>query len=566
MDLATIRVIVEDFSIRRIVEAIWAGRVRIPAFQRGFVWDADLVAHLMDSLYKGYPVGAVLLWRTKNQLKSERRLGPFELPDRDPDYPIDYVLDGQQRLTSIFGVFQTEVPADPPTRPFAVYFDLAADPNPQESQFVALEPSQVIHGQHFPLMCLFDPGGFHRTVDGWPDSARDRIYELQARFQEVKVPVQFLETDERARVAIVFERINRMGVELDTLQLLTAWTWSEEFDLQQEFRDLADVLNSFGFGAVGEDTNLILRCCAAVVAGDASPEALMGLNGVDVRNRFDEITNGIKGAIDFVRQNLNVYSLKNLPYSTLLVPLSAFFAVAGTGGVGYTASQRDQLIKWFWRSCISRRYSSGVLRSLNADIAAAKSLRADAGVSDLGEFTTSVSTDFFKSNAFSIGSVNTKTFILLLAQEAPRSFVSGTLVSLDRVLKDYNRNEFHHLYPQSYLKAKGFDGPRIQCLANFAFLSSQDNKTLGGAAPSAYRAKMSDAHVEEILRHALCDETLFSDDFDTFVARRVGILFAKVWNRIGGGPNERVDRMAKDGVPEGVEITATLTPGSTDRP
>jgi uncharacterized protein with ParB-like and HNH nuclease domain len=56
----------------------------------------------MDSLFRGYPFGSLLFWRTKAQLKTERQLGPFDLPERDPEYPIDYVLDGQQRITSIF--------------------------------------------------------------------------------------------------------------------------------------------------------------------------------------------------------------------------------------------------------------------------------------------------------------------------------------------------------------------------------------------------------------------------------------------------------------------------------
>ena len=87
----------DSITIRQTLEPLNGGALRIPAFQRGFVWDTDRVAYFVDSLYKGYPVGSLLFWRTKAQLKSEKRLGPFVLPDRDPDYPIDYVLDGQQR-------------------------------------------------------------------------------------------------------------------------------------------------------------------------------------------------------------------------------------------------------------------------------------------------------------------------------------------------------------------------------------------------------------------------------------------------------------------------------------
>jgi uncharacterized protein with ParB-like and HNH nuclease domain len=98
-------------SIRQVIEKVVSGQLRIPKFQRGYVWDAERVAYLMDSIYKGYPFGSMILWRTKSQLRSERDLGPFALPERDPDYPIDYVLDGQQRLTSVFGVFQTDLKA-----------------------------------------------------------------------------------------------------------------------------------------------------------------------------------------------------------------------------------------------------------------------------------------------------------------------------------------------------------------------------------------------------------------------------------------------------------------------
>src|SRR5690606_15394206 len=114
------------------------------------------VAFLMDSIYKGYPFGTIQLWRTREKLKTEKQFGPFELFGRDEEYPIDYVLDGQQRVTSIFGVFQTEI--DEITgieNPFKIYYDLGADENSQDSQFLPLKDEDVIEGRHFPLSCLF---------------------------------------------------------------------------------------------------------------------------------------------------------------------------------------------------------------------------------------------------------------------------------------------------------------------------------------------------------------------------------------------------------------------------
>lgn len=274
-----------SLSIRQAIGKVVAGQVRIPAFQRGFVWDPERVAYLMDSIYKGYPFGSLILWRTKEQLRSERHLGPFKLPAHEDEYPVDYVLDGQQRLTAIFGVFQTELEpeADDDTSWMSVFFDFGAETDLQESQFVVLDASEVDFSRHFPLGTFFDPVAYRAATDGLRPEHIILIDKVQAAFQEASIATQMIETDDRGKVAIVFERVNRLGLELDTFQLLSAWTWSEDFDLQEEFVDLAEQLAPFGFDGIGEDTNLLLRCCSAVVADDVSAPGLLSLRGCPYR-------------------------------------------------------------------------------------------------------------------------------------------------------------------------------------------------------------------------------------------------------------------------------------------
>ncbi len=511
-----------DLTIREILDLVPRGQIRIPAFQRGFVWDPEMVAFLMDSIYKGYPFGSLLLWRTREQLKHERQLGPFSLPDRDPDYPIDYVLDGQQRITSIFGVFQTDLDADPEVEWANIYFDLSADPDAQESQFVALKQDEFDERRHFPLDTLFRAVEYRRSTERFGDRDLLRIDDMQARFKEARIPFQSLTTEDHAKVAIVFERINRMGVPLDTLQLLTAWTWSEDFDLQREFEELSEELEPFGFAGVGQDSNLLLRCCAAILSGDASPTALVELRGADVRDRFAEIVNGVKGAIDFLQLNLKVQTLGNLPFSTILVPLSVFFATPGDRVVQVTNEQRARLVRWFWRSCLSRRYSSGVLRNLREDIASISLVR-DQRPNTLGDFPVEIQENFFTSTSFRMNTVNTMTFILLLAQQSPLNFISGQPIALDSVLRSYNRSEFHHLYPRAFLTNENIPSREQSVLANFCFLSKADNIALGGPAPSVYVQGMAPEH-EEILQRALCPPSLFDDDYERFLLERGEIL------------------------------------------
>lgn len=510
-------------TIRKILEQVQNGTIRVPAFQRGFVWDAERVAYLMDSIYKGYPFGALILWRTKEKLSHERHLGPFKLPDSEPEYPIDYVLDGQQRITSIFGVFQTDLSPIEDAAWTNIYFDMSAEENLQESQFICPSPSDVDLEKHFPIGTFFDVTAYRRATEHLNVEKAELIDGVQSVFKEAMIPTQEVATEDRAKVAIVFERVNRLGMELDTFQLLSAWTWSDDFDLQERIRTLADEVAPYGFGDIAEDTNLILRCCAAVVASDASPATLMGLIGTDVRARFDEIENGVKGAIDFLRANLNIKTLANLPYSSLLVPLAVFFAAADAKDVKISDLQRAAIKRWIWKSCFSRRFSAGVLRNLKRDIGEIIALKA-RGESALDSFPVAIDEEYFLDQSFTIGTVHTKTLILLLANKHPRSFVSGAPVDLGPVLLAYNREEFHHLMPRSFLKNAGRSTTEINRLANFAIISAVDNRHLGGDAPSVYKKKIPAESIDDILDSAVCPNSLFDDDYDVFVRARAKAL------------------------------------------
>lgn len=514
----------DSLTIREIIEQVESGQIRIPAFQRGFVWEPERVAQLMDSIFKGYPFGSLLLWRTNEKLKIERQLGPFTLPGPKEDYPIDYVLDGQQRVTSVYATFQTThaLEKSEETEWKEIYFDFSLPDNVQDLQFFALSPEEVDPSKHFPMRIIFDTAAYRKATKAFDEKLALRIDRMQARFKEARLPAQIHRTDEKGTVAVIFERINRQGVPLDTLQLLSAWTWSEDFQLQTEFSDLIDEVSSKGFDAGSFDENLLLRCAAAVLTGDPRPDAVVAIPGQKIRERFDEVLNGILGALDFLEMNLGIRRIDNLPFQTLLVPLSVFFAVSGTKQIVTTSQQRETILKWFWRVSFNRRYSSGVIRHLEDDIKGMLQLKGGQKAS-LADIPGGITDDFFVQNTFGIGNVNTKTFLLLLAHQKPLSFVSGMPVDVNSKLKEYNNAEFHHMMPRAFLKIAGNAPGWINCLANHCFLSRAENKELGGVAPSEYRKKMPQ-NVAQILERALCPNSLFSDDFLRFVKERARML------------------------------------------
>ena len=207
----------EPMQIDNLIKRVLSGQVRIPGFQRGYVWDPQRAALLMDTIFKGYPYGTILMWRSSERLLTEKQLGGFVLPEPSKGYPLDYVLDGQQRITSIFRTFQTSVtaPEEDPELWLPIYYDFEAVADVQESQFDALPEADVDPERHFPLSSFFDPVVFANQYSLLADDRKREIAQVQSKFSGTLIPVQTFETDDRASVAIVFERVNRMGIELN---------------------------------------------------------------------------------------------------------------------------------------------------------------------------------------------------------------------------------------------------------------------------------------------------------------------------------------------------------------
>jgi hypothetical protein len=511
-------------SIRKLVDRLLEGEIRVPQFQRGYVWDSPDVAWLMDSLYKQFPIGSILLWKTRERLSKEKNLGPFELPEAKDEGEIYYVLDGQQRLTSLFGVFQTQLAKTMESGSWRdIYFDLRAPQDAVAEQFVALETNEIDASRHFPISTIFDSTAYRAATERFDASDVKRIDHAADVFKETQIPIEIVETKSAKDIAIIFDRINRAGRLLDDFELLAAWTWSDDFDLRDEFLQLASEVEDFGFGEIGGDPNILIKCCTAVVQGSANSADIVELHGPTVRERFDEIRQGVFGAIDFMRAQLNVRSLRVLPYPSMIIPLSCFFATGAKAGIHPTNTQRGELIRWFWRACFGRRYSSSVNTAFAADIKGMNSLRQDE-TAKISEFRYELDPDLFKNNSFMIGTVATSVFILTLAQRRPLSPLSGAVIDVESVLTLCNRAEFHHVFPKAFLERNGVDRKKIGVLANMCFLSNADNQRIKARAPNEYEELIPAAQHDAILAtHSIPADGLRLS-YDEFITQRAALL------------------------------------------
>ena len=512
-----------DLTVRNLIDRVSSGDIRIPAFQRDFVWAPDQVAFLIDSIYKGFPIGTIIFWQTDERLKTEKYLGAFQLPKPKRDYPVNYVLDGQQRLTSLFSAFQSSLtPEDNSWTD--IYFDMEAAKNPQDTCFYALTEDEADTRRHFPIKTFFETVAYRAATRHLSDEQAQLVDGVQERFKEYRIQNQTFETDDKNEVAIVFERINRAGTALDLFELLAAWSWSDDFDLIESFHVLQHKISEHGFEELVEDRDLQLRICAAIITGKTSPNKILDLQGDDIRNQFVQIEAGILGAIDFLKRELSVVHYKMLPFPGVLVPLSTFFATNQADGVPYSDAQRKQIIIWFWRSVFTRRFSSDVSERQASDIVEMRAL-LDNEDHKLKFPRFEIKIDFEK-NRFSAGTANSKALILMLANRKPHSFMSGSVIDASKVLKKGSRHEFHHIFPRKHLERCGVGAREANSLANICFLMRSDNNAIKDKPPSTYFGEMSAVSRTTYLDEAFCVYEDGELDFERFLGARASRLIS----------------------------------------
>ncbi|OOE42353.1 hypothetical protein, partial [Salinivibrio kushneri] len=145
----------------------------------------------------------------------------------------------------------------------------------------------------------------------------------------------------------------------------------------KKFQDLEEKIEDHNFGDLCKERDLLLKVCAGVISGTTTPKTILDLKGDDIRERFNEIEAGILGAIDFLRREAGVRHFRMLPFPALLAPLSAYFSTTKKDGQKYSSRQKEVILKWFWISIFSRRFSADVNEKQAFDIRQMLQLKKD---------------------------------------------------------------------------------------------------------------------------------------------------------------------------------------------
>lgn len=575
-----------DYQLSELMHKVDDGRIQLPDFQREWVWDTNHIVGLLASVSMSYPVGAVMMLETDDhqQFRPIALEGAHFPTGTKPD---QLVLDGQQRLTSLFLSIQSGKPVrTKDSKGKAIdrwyYIDIrkALDPNCDREDdaifgvpadrilrnfrnepILDLSTRQLEFDQHmFPVAQVFDFSEWrreyqkHHAYDATLIERFDRFEaDVLERFKQYQVPAIVLSKDTpKEAVCQVFEKVNTGGVTLTVFELLTATFAIDGFRLREDWKQRSTelmkhkVLSKLAATDFIQTVTLLAareRRLAAIRNGTPEENApgigskrkdMLRLTLVEYQRWADVAQGAYVEVVRFLHQQ-RVFSGVDVPYGTQLIPLAAIAAVLGNRF--QDAGVRAKVARWYWCGVFGELYG-GTIESRFA-----KDLPEVLAWVDGGDEPSTVRDALFSEDRLytmrTRQSAAYKGLYAMFMREGSVDLRTGEAVSEVQTYFD-EYVDIHHLFPQKWCADNGVDWKRCDSIVNKAPLTARTNRIIGGNAPSEYLPKLESSvgidagHMDGHLRTHLVDvEAMRADDFDAFFAARKEALIAKIEQVIG---------------------------------
>lgn len=506
-----------------------SGQIKLPMFQREFVWEKEQSAKLIDSILKGFPIGTFIFWRTKDELRSYKEVGNHKLPETPKGDYVQYILDGQQRITSLYairkGIRITKDGKDIDYRD--IFINLAYDPENDEQIVV----TEKVEGKHYVSVhdVLGKPlGTFYKTLN---HEQADRVEAYKNKLTNYDFSTITIKDYPIEVACEVFSRINTGGKALTVFEIMVAKTYDESrgFDLAEKYELLRDgsddekeCLTAARFETLPE--SIIMQCVAAITLRAVRSKDILKIRRETFIDKWEPMKASLFMAIDFIRSELRVPVSQLVPYPALLVPFAYFFHT--TGNKKPRSDQVRLLEQFFYWVGLTERYSSATESKLGEDMNKMDSIAKGAMPNYLNSEIT-ISGQSIEETQFSAGNAYCKAILCLLAYQQPKSFDTNGVVILDNSnLKIASSRNYHHFFPKAYL-AKSANGREPNLIANITLIDGYSNKhRIGAKSPSEYigkfekdNAELTDTLNTHLIKH-IDIYGVRTDDYDTFIKRR----------------------------------------------
>lgn len=515
---------------QHLFTGIDSGQIKIPKFQRDFVWGKEQTARFIDSIIKGFPIGTFIFWKTNEELRYFKNIGNVPLPDPPKGDMIFYVLDGQQRITSLYAVQKgLRISKDGQEIDYKdISINLACDPD-ADDEIVTIEPPPDVAS--ISVHRLLN-GSLVELVKEYPsDDLLERIDTYRRRLTGYDFSTILISEYPLDIACEVFTRINTGGTELTLFEIMVAKTYDQErdFDLAREYEWLVDNkgaekdLEDACFDTVPAST--VLQCIAAHICQQVRRKDILKLSKSKFIDSWSTVKDGIFFAVDYVRNHLRIPVSRLLPYNALLVPFTYFFI--RNKGDAPSPRQHKLLTQYFWWASLSRRFTSGVEGKIALDLRRMDDILAEQPPTYRGE-ELSLTMDDLRWRWFSTGDAFCKAILCLYTYFEPKSFASNGLVRIDNSwLMRVNSKNYHHFFPRRYLARADFQDWQANTILNITIVDDYLNKRrIRAKPPGEYMqdfAEDNPALGSTMMTHLIDDMDaygIWDNDYETFVEQR----------------------------------------------
>jgi hypothetical protein len=579
-----------DLRLADVLNQIDEGKIQLPDFQREWKWDDDRIVGLLASIGRGHPVGVLMLLETGGDGTTFAPKPIAGAPPTNGKGPDQLVLDGQQRLTSLYQSLRSGRPVETVDargkrlkRWYYVDMNAAlADGIDLEDAILSIPEDRVIRdnfgkdivadysspereaeAEAFPLALVFDQAA---TLD-WqqeylnrdPERVADRLDRWKAflnlvlnQFTHYTVPAIVLkrETPKEA-VCTVFEKVNTGGVPLDVFELLTATFAAENFRLKDDWKGRKERLDQHSVLRGIQNTDFLQ--IVALLATRARRQAYTGSSGTapgigckrrDILNlKLDEYKKWApeaESSLDWAAHFMNreyIFTSGDVPYRTQLVPLAAVRSIVGSGIDQY--GRYDRLRNWYWCGVLGELYGGAIETRFARDV------EQLPGWLDGGPTPNTVNDAAFQEQRLlSLRTRNSAAYkglyALLMRKGSPdwmhaQSINVGTFHSL--------QIDIHHIFPKAWCAKNGIDRHRQESIVNKTAIARKTNLVIGGRSPQQYlpllekQGGLTAERLDDLLlSHEIDPVLLRAADFDGFFEHRKDRLLDLVGEAMGKEP------------------------------
>lgn len=505
-----------DKPVSVLLRELGEGVLGLPEIQRSYVWNRPQARDLIDSLYREYPSGLILLWKPK-ELPELRNAGLDDIGKKTPDF---LILDGQQRLTSLTKVFNGDI---------NVYFNVEEESFQIYSRKLQANPlwisvKDVINEGAIKVWRKLKPQLDSHSIqidESKLDGYLDRLSSLE-KTKDYCYPVMIIHTDDYEEVTESFIRVNSKGTRLRQAELAMAqlaFRWPGA--LVKEFESALDDYEQTNYDL---EARFLMRCFVAVDTGQSRFRYLSALwkkTPTELEDVWKRTKKAVDFTINFLKNNAGIESSNWIPSINALVPLVVYLSKKKGQLTGY---EEKALLFWFFEATIHGRFTGSPETKIDQDLKAIESADSIKGmVANLRKDVPS----FDITPEMIEGKYQRHSFLPLIftisRKKNAKDWFTGTVLSSTNVGTE-NRLELHHIFPKAVLKENGaFKPHEIDDIANIAFLSKRANIAILKSKPQDYLAKIEKDRLKT--QHVPLIADLWRvDKFSDFIAERRSLL------------------------------------------